>query len=58
MADDKTRRAPHDAKLISLKEDYVEYWTRKFGVTTERLVEALQKVGNSAEREGYELKRR
>jgi hypothetical protein len=34
MADDKTKRAPQDAKLISLNEDYeVEYWTRKFGVT-------------------------
>jgi hypothetical protein len=29
MADDKTKRAPQDAKLISLEEDYeVEYWTR------------------------------
>jgi len=59
MADDKTKRAPQDAQLISLKEDYeVEYWTRKFGVTTERLVEALQKVGNSAECVGDELTRR
>jgi hypothetical protein len=59
MADDKTKRAPQDAKLISLEEDYkVEYWTRRFGVTTERLVEAVQEVGNSAERAGEELKRR
>jgi hypothetical protein len=29
MADDKTKRVPQDAKLISLKEDYeVEYWTQ------------------------------
>ena len=59
MADDKTKRAPQDAKLISLEEDYeVEYWTRRFGVTAERLVEAVQKVGNSAERVGEELKQR
>jgi hypothetical protein len=59
MADDKTKPAPQDAKLISLNEDYeVEYWTRKFGVTTERLVEAVHKVGNSAERVSEELKRR
>jgi Protein of unknown function (DUF3606) len=48
MADDKTKRAPEDAKLISLNDEYeVEYWTRKFGVTTERLVRAVHKVGNS-----------
>jgi hypothetical protein len=28
LADDKTKRAPQDAKLISLEEDYeVQYWT-------------------------------
>jgi hypothetical protein len=59
MADDKTKRAPQDAKLISFEEDYeVEYWTWKFGVTRERLVEAVRKFGNSAERVGEELKRR
>jgi hypothetical protein len=41
MADDTTKRAPSDTELISLKEDYdVEYCTRRFGVTMERLVEA------------------
>ena len=59
MADDKTKRAPEDAKLISLNDEYeVEYWTRKFGVTTERLVRAVHKVGNSVERVSEELKRR
>jgi hypothetical protein len=59
MADDKTKRAPQDAKLISLKEDYeVEYWTKKFGISRERLAEVVKKVGDSAERVGEELKRR
>jgi hypothetical protein len=59
MADDKTKRAPEDAKLISLNDEYeVEYWTRKFGVTTERPIRAVHKVGNSAERVSEELKRR
>jgi hypothetical protein len=30
MADDKTKRAPQDANLISLTEEYeVEYWTER-----------------------------
>jgi hypothetical protein len=53
------RSASEDAKLISLNDEYeVEYWTRKFGVTTERLVRTVHKVGNSAERISEELKRR
>jgi hypothetical protein len=32
MADDKTKRAPQGAKLISLEEDYeVAYWSRRWG---------------------------
>jgi hypothetical protein len=49
MVDDKTKRAPQDAKLISLTEDYeVEYWTGRFDVTRERLATAVRRVGNSA----------
>jgi hypothetical protein len=59
MADDKTKRAPQDAKLISLDEVYeVVYWTKKYGVSRERLAEAVKKVGNSADSVGEELKRR
>jgi hypothetical protein len=51
MADDKTKRAPQDAKLISLKEDYeVEYWAKKYGVSKERPHEAVEAVGHSAEK--------
>jgi hypothetical protein len=49
MADDKTKRAPQDEKLINLTEEYeVEYWTERFGVTRERLATAVRRVGNSA----------
>jgi hypothetical protein len=59
MADDKTKRAPQDAKLISLKEPYeVAYWTHKFGVTKQRLADAVAAVGDSAEHVGEYLKRR
>jgi len=49
MADDKTLRAPQDASRIALGEDYeVAYWTKKFGVSRDRLQEAVKAVGNSA----------
>lgn len=50
MPDDKTIRAPQDASRIALGEDYeVAYWTEKFGVSRERLEEAVKAVGNSAD---------
>jgi hypothetical protein len=50
MADDKTLRGPQDASRIALGEDYeVEYWTSKFGVSRERLEQAVKAVGNSAD---------
>ena len=49
MTDDETKRRPQDANLISPTEDYeVEYWTEKFGVTRERLAEAVKRVGHLA----------
>jgi Protein of unknown function (DUF3606) len=46
MADDKTKTAA-DRKLISLTDDYeVTYWTKKFGVSKERLAEAVRRVGH------------
>jgi hypothetical protein len=51
MADDKTKRALQDAKLISLTEDYeIEYWTEALGVTREGLAEAIRAVGHSADK--------
>jgi len=58
MADDKTLRAPQDASRIALGEDYeVDYWTGKFGISRERLEEAVKAVGNSADAVEQHLKR-
>ncbi|WHU04395.1 DUF3606 domain-containing protein [Sphingomonas sp. NIBR02145] len=50
MADDKTLRGPQDSSRVAMGEDYeVSYWTEKFGVSRERLQEAVDAVGNSAD---------
>jgi hypothetical protein len=50
MADDKTLRSPQDASRIALSEDYeVDYWTRKFGISEQRLRDAVQAVGHSVD---------
>ncbi|MDQ0249605.1 hypothetical protein J2W22_001652 [Sphingomonas kyeonggiensis] len=50
MADNKTLRAPQDSSRIAMGEDYeVQYWTDKFGVSRERLQEAVDAVGNGAD---------
>ncbi|MGN6817856.1 MAG: DUF3606 domain-containing protein [Sphingomonas sp.] len=50
MSDNKTLRAPQDSSRIAMGEDYeVEYWTQKFGVSRDRLQQAVNAVGNSAE---------
>lgn len=51
MSDDKSQRAPQDASRVALGEDYeVSYWTERFGVSRERLEEAVAAVGNGADR--------
>lgn len=58
MSDNKDIRAPQDAKLIALGEDYeVQYWSSRFGVTPEQLRDAVEAVGNSAEAVGSYLAR-
>nr|WP_083434361.1 DUF3606 domain-containing protein [Sphingomonas sp. Y57] len=50
MADDTTLRSPQDRSRIALGEDYeVRYWSEKFGVSKDRLEEAVKAVGNSAD---------
>lgn len=49
MADNKALRAPQDSSRIAMGEDYeVNYWTNKFGVSREKLQEAVNAVGSSA----------
>jgi len=47
--DDKTKTGSPDRDLINASEYYeVEYWSKKFGVTPERLKSAIKAVGSSA----------
>jgi hypothetical protein len=58
MPDDLSQKGPADKSRISLTEPYeVQYWADKFGVSKERLSEAVRKVGHSAEAVSRELKR-
>ena len=51
-----TNWAPRRRKFISPEEDWeVAYWANRFGVSRERLVEAIQAVGYSAEMVGTYL---
>jgi hypothetical protein len=55
MADDKTKQAA-DRNRIDVYEDYeLRYWSKKFGVTKERLEAAVRKVGTNAEDVAIEL---
>jgi hypothetical protein len=56
MADDKSNRGAQDRSRINMHEDYeVRYWTEKFGVSKERLQQAIDKAGPSAEAVRKEL---
>lgn len=49
MSDNTSLRGPQDSARIAMSEDYeVSYWTGKFGVSRERLQEAVDAVGNGA----------
>jgi hypothetical protein len=57
MSDDKTMRAPQDSSRVAMGEDYeVQYWTDRFGVSRERLQQAVDAVGNSADRVAEHLR--
>ncbi len=46
-----------DRSRINIHEDYeVRYWTKKLGVSADKLKEAVQKVGNSAQAVEKDLK--
>jgi Protein of unknown function (DUF3606) len=47
--DDKVKSGGQDRTRINLNQDYeVRDWAKKFGVTPERLKEAVKKVGSQA----------
>jgi hypothetical protein len=46
MADDKTKTGKPDRDRINPEEDYeVRYWAEKFGVTPERIRQAVKTSG-------------
>jgi hypothetical protein len=46
--EDKTKHVPRDGKFLSLEQDWeAEYWAKRFGVSRERLEEAVAAVGRS-----------
>lgn len=50
MADDKTQTRGADRKRINVNEDYeLRDWSKKFNVTPDKLKEAVQAVGTSAD---------
>ena len=49
MTDEETTIRPQNTELINLTEDYeIAYWKKRLGVSDDRLVEALRRVGNRA----------
>lgn len=49
MADDRTQAGPQDRARINVNEDYeLRYWSEKFGVSQDKLREAVAAVGVSA----------
>ena len=51
QADDKTKVGGQDRRRINLNEDYeLRDWSKKFGVSPERLKEAVASVGDQADK--------
>ena len=51
MVDDITNRGPQDGARINLSEDHeIRYWTDALGVNEAELREAVDQVGNSADK--------
>jgi hypothetical protein len=50
MSDDLTKRGEPDRSRISLGEEReVRYWTKKFGISEDKLRAAVEAVGNSTQ---------
>lgn len=57
MSDDKDQTGNPDRQRISLSEDYeVRDWSKKFGVSEERLRAAVETVGEQADDVERELR--
>lgn len=59
MSDDKTKSGGQDRERINIHEDYeVRDWAKSLGITPERLKEAVQAVGDRAEKVREFLKKK
>lgn len=57
MADDLNNRGGQDRKRIDVNQDYeLRDWSKKFGVSPEQLKEAVQAVGDRADKVEQHLK--
>lgn len=46
MSDDLTRRKPEDPTKINVNQSWeIQYWTKKLGVSEQKLKTAVSKVG-------------
>lgn len=49
MADDRKKRGPQDAAKVNTHESYeLDYWSQKFGVTSDQLKAAVKEVGSGS----------
>lgn len=56
MSDGPVKRRPADRNRIDTNEEgEVQYWTDKFGVTRDKLIDTVGKVGNSSKAVAHEL---
>jgi hypothetical protein len=50
MSDDPKKTRPQDAQRINMNQDHeVRYWTEKFGVSKDRLQQAVDRAGPMAD---------
>jgi hypothetical protein len=56
MPDDKRKTGPADDSKVNVSQQYeLDYWSKKFGVTPERLKDAVKKVGPAVDKVKKEL---
>jgi len=57
MPDNQTKKRPQDPNRINTTEQSeLQYWAERFGVTTDRVRQAVQKVGTSPQAVEREIK--
>jgi len=51
MSDDLNKKQPQDPTKINTHEDWeLEYWSKKWGVTKDKIIQASKIVGNGTEK--------